>query len=237
MKFFYYSFIVFLFANTLFGYKHFILISAPGSGKGTFSQYCVKKYGYEQICAGDIFRNEIALKTELGIQIEPIVDRGEYIDETIVCQLMEQYVSDTLQKNKPFILDGFPRSIISFNFLGSLFKKYNIENDVCFLQFTANDELCVERILNRLICTNCFMVYSQIFNGINDINKCSNCQADLSRRKADTQEIAQKRIVFFHQDIEPVMDLVKQYYPVQTIQNEGSIDQLQEKYEELFNKK
>jgi adenylate kinase len=223
--------------QTLFGYKHFILISAPGSGKGTFSQYCKKHHGYEQICPGDIFRNEIALRTDFGIKIQPIVDKGEYIDEEIVCAIIEQYISDALQKHKHFILDGFPRSDVSFKFLCSLIKKYNIKDSVCFLQFIASDEICVDRIVNRLVCTHCFMVYSRTCDDMNDASACGNCQMAMSRRKADTQEIAQNRIAYFHQNIEPLLQHAELSYPTQKIYNDCSISELQEKYEKLFNEK
>lgn len=211
--------------------NHFVLISAPGSGKGTFSQYCVNKYEYEQICPGDIFRNEIALGTELGKQIQPIVDRGEYVDENIVCQLMEKYISDALINDKLFILDGFPRSTFSFNFLCSLLKKYNIEDKVCFIQFISPDETCIERILNRIICTNCFMVYSQKNT---EINICKKCQSNLSKRKADTYSIAKKRLKYFHENIELIMSLAEQTYPTKKIISDYTINNMEEQYENLF---
>ena len=211
--------------------NHFILISAPGSGKGTFSQYCVNKYDYEQICPGDIFRNEITLNTELGKQIQPIVDNGEYVDEKIVCHLMEKYINNALKKNKLFILDGFPRSTFSFNFLCSLLKKYNIEDKVCFIQFIASDETCIERILNRIICTSCFMVYSQKNT---EITICNNCKSDLSKRKADTYSIAKKRLEYFHETIESIMNLAEQTYPTKKIISDCTINNIEEQYENLF---
>ncbi|MCX5921894.1 MAG: nucleoside monophosphate kinase [Candidatus Dependentiae bacterium] len=100
-----------------FGLKHFVLLSAPGSGKGTFSQYMVEKYGYIQICPGDMYRDEIKQQTELGKRIQAIVDRGDYVDEETTCALVGEKLSKALDNNNFFIIDGFPRNEFAFQFL------------------------------------------------------------------------------------------------------------------------
>jgi adenylate kinase len=97
--------------------QNFVLISAPGSGKGTFSQYLIQKYNYIQICPGDLLRAEIVAQTDFGKKIQPIVEKGEYIDEEVTCQLITKHLIIAIQQNKPFIIDGFPRTKTSLEFL------------------------------------------------------------------------------------------------------------------------
>ena len=46
--------------------KNIIIFGAPGSGKGTYSDEIVAKYGMGHISTGDVLRGEIKNGTELG---------------------------------------------------------------------------------------------------------------------------------------------------------------------------
>ncbi len=229
MKKFALLFIVVL-SNQVIAVQNFVLISAPGSGKGTFSQYLVKNHGYAHICPGDIFRKEICEQTELGKKIQPIVDNGDYVDKKILFSLVSKHFLEIIQKNKPFIVDGFPRAKISFDFLHRFFQKHNLVKNVSFVQLIADDKVCIQRILNRLICPNCSTVFSRMHQ-----DKCNDCKCSLIPRKADTEEIAKKRLKHFHSEVEPILGLAKKSYPYVTVktQNVSSCD-LKKKYEELI---
>jgi adenylate kinase len=220
--------------TTLYSAKHFILISAPGSGKGTFSQHMVAKHNYVQICPGDIFRNEIKMQTSLGKRIKPIVDAGHYLDEELVCSIMQTKLQEALEHNCPIILDGFPRSNESFAFLHAFLDKNNLLNDVVFIQFIAPDQTCIQRICQRVICTTCFKVYNTAQLEHTNDQPCTQCGASLSKRSADTQHIAQERIAYFHQHVEPLMALAqKQYKTLYIDVSQQTITALEEYYDAL----
>ena len=46
-----------------------IIFGPPGAGKGTQSKFIVNKYKLYQLSTGDLLRNEIKNKTELGEKI------------------------------------------------------------------------------------------------------------------------------------------------------------------------
>ena len=48
--------------------KNIIFLGAPGAGKGTQSEFIIKKYGIVQISTGDMFRAAIANQTALGLK-------------------------------------------------------------------------------------------------------------------------------------------------------------------------
>ncbi len=221
--------------QTLFGGKHFVLISAPGSGKGMFCQYMVKKYDYVQICPGDLFRKEIELRTDLGISIAPIIQRGDYVDEEIVCSLVKKHVEKAINQGRHFIIDGFPRSEISLLFLADLLRAYGLENECCFLQFIVSDELSAERILDRIVCMNCFRVYNRISCSPIMNNLCDDCGSFLTCRSSDTKEIIYKRLIYFHDHIEPLIEKAQaKGYLVKKINSQCSIQQLEVLYEQLL---
>lgn len=221
-------------AIPIFGVKNFVLISVPGSGKGTFSQYLIQRYGYIQVCPGDIFRSEIMAQTELGKKIEPIVEKGEYVDEDIVCQLIADNLSKIIEQNKPFIIDGFPRSEVSFQFLYKFFKDNNLMNNVCFLQFMVSDDECVNRILGRQVCMQCFKVYNSSSARPKKQNKCDDCGIELIVRKADTKDMAKNRLRYFHENVEPLMQSAVGLYETKKIITERPLQELYMEYDDLF---
>lgn len=190
--------------------QHFVLISAPGSGKGTFSQYMVKKYNYIQICPGDIFRDEILKQTSLGKVIQPIVEAGNYINEDIVCSLIQQNLELALREQKQFIIDGFPRSHNSLNFLIEFLTKNQILNQTCFLQLQASDEICKQRVLTRFVCTACHHVDNATMINSKNSTFCKSCGNQLTPRLGDSESVIHKRLEYFHKEIEPIINDLQQ---------------------------
>lgn len=216
-----------------FAYKNFILISAPGSGKGTFSQHLVKKYGYVQICPGDMLRDEVRSQTELGKRIKPIIENGDYVDEETVCRMVAEKLISVLEEGKNFIIDGFPRSRTAFYFLHGYLSEHKV-HDVCFLQILANDADCIKRIMGRQVCPNCFWVYNIFSAPSHKDNECDHCGAALDVRLADTKDLAEKRLRYFHANIEPLVEVAKKMYMYLIIDGGKSMDELRCLYEAIL---
>ena len=65
-----------------------VIFGPPGAGKGTQSKFIVNKYGLHQLSTGDLLRNEIKKKTELGSKITRIMNNGELVSDEIVSNLI-----------------------------------------------------------------------------------------------------------------------------------------------------
>ena len=53
-----------------------VLFGPPGAGKGTQSKFIVNKFNLYQLSTGDLLRNEIKNKTQLGSEISSIMTRA-----------------------------------------------------------------------------------------------------------------------------------------------------------------
>ena len=229
-----YSFLTLILYFLSINPHHFVLISAPGSGKGTFSQYMAKKYGYVQICPGDIFRKEILQQTALGNVIAPIVEAGDYVEEQIVCTLMQQYVQEALDLNKSFILDGFPRSEHSLQFLLAFLIEKQIVHNVCFLQLQAPDIVCKQRMLGRYVCNACGQVDNLAKMEAKDNPICSSCGEILVLRSGDKEPVIDKRLQHFHNVIEPLLQKLElDGYPVKKIDSVQELSAIERIYDEI----
>ena len=87
-----------------------IIFGPPGAGKGTQSNFIVNKYNLFQLSTGDILRDQIKKKTDLGIKISSIINSGSFVSDEIVSELIEKYIKDDKYKDQ-IIFDGYPRSL------------------------------------------------------------------------------------------------------------------------------
>ena len=87
-----------------------ILFGPPGAGKGTQAKFLINKFNIIQISTGDILREEVRSKTDLGLSAKNIMDRGDLVPDEIIMSIIEKRLSKP-DCNNGFILDGFPRTL------------------------------------------------------------------------------------------------------------------------------
>ena len=126
-----------------------VIFGPPGAGKGTQAQYIVKKYNLFQVSTGDILRNEIKKKTEIGIEIDQIISKGNFATDYIVNKLIKNIIFDPEKKDK-LIFDGYPRTLNQAKNLDLLLNKTNQKIDfILFLKVDKNT--IIQRIEKRKI--------------------------------------------------------------------------------------
>ena len=86
-----------------------IIFGPPGAGKGTQANFIVNKFNLYQLSTGQILRNEIKNKTELGKEISSIINSGSLVSDEVVKKLVENFISDQKYNNR-LIFDGYPRN-------------------------------------------------------------------------------------------------------------------------------
>ena len=106
-----------------------VIFGPPGAGKGTQSKFIVNKYNLYQLSTGDLLRNEIKNKTELGSEISSIMNAGELVSDNIVSELIEKFVSNNKYKNK-IIFDGYPRNLEQAKNLDKMLRLHGQKIDV-----------------------------------------------------------------------------------------------------------
>lgn len=181
-----------------------ILLGAPGAGKGTLASYLIDKMGVPSVSTGNILREAIANKTELGQKAKAFMDAGQLVPDQLVIDLLRDRIAQDDCKNG-FILDGFPRTIPQAEALDQ------IASIDCALSLEVDDAVIEGRMTGRRVCLKCGATYHIKANPPKQEGVCDACGDTLHIRKDDKPDVVKHRLATYHEQTEPLKD----YYGAQ----------------------
>ncbi len=184
-----------------------VLCGAPGSGKGTQSQFIVEKYGLDHLSTGDLLRHEIAQKSEIGCKVENIISQGNLVPDSIIMDLIANYLDRMSKDAKGVIFDGFPRTVNQAKELEALLAKRGEHASVIDLH--VEEEELINRLLNR---------------------------GKTSGRADDNLETIKKRLEVFHQQTKPVCDFYQALGKYNFVDGMGTMEEIFAKIDAILAK-
>ena len=188
-----------------------ILMGPPGAGKGTQATRIIDEFQIPHISTGDIFRENIAKGTPLGLQAKAIIERGDLVPDDLTIGL----VKDRLSKDdcaKGYLLDGFPRTIAQAEALKAMGPEIG-RPVTLVIDITVPDEVLVERIAGRRVCPKCGASYNVNSMKPQKEGVCDRCGADLIQRKDDNPESFKVRLENYYAQTQPLVDFYKEFMP------------------------
>ena len=184
-----------------------IIFGSPGVGKGTQAKILASKLSIAHISTGDILREAIKNKTDLGLKAKAIVDCGELVPDDIMGGIIRDVLKHDRCKNG-FILDGFPRTIAQANLLETILaevgssKKYLIKLD-------SDDNIIIRRITNRMVCNVCGNILNKTEVKENFVCPVCKSQNSYMKRKDDDEDVIKRRLKVYHETTAPVFEFYK----------------------------
>jgi len=181
-----------------------ILFGAPGSGKGTQAKLLKQSLGLPHISTGDMLRERVARRDELGLQVESILQSGGLVPDVTVNAL----VADRVEQPdcKPgFILDGYPRTVSQAEILAAeVLTSRGIRTVVVYLKVDYN--VIVARLAGRRQCPVCGALYSLSPNAPTVSEVCDYDGSKLVVRDDDREEVVTERLKAYDRQTAPVLE-------------------------------
>ncbi len=208
-----------------------VIFGAPGAGKGTQAQKIVKKFNLYQVSTGELLREEIKKKSQIGKEIEDIIAKGDFATDDIVNRLIKKVVTDLNYRNR-IIFDGYPRNILQAENLELILNSDNQSiNYILFLSISR--ELIENRILGRIICEKCKKIFNE-FNDKNEIESHLCGEKFLKKRQDDKVESIVNRYDEYMKKTKPVLDFYSSRSYFYEIDGSQKIEEISSKIDQIL---
>ena len=200
-----------------------ILFGSPGSGKGTQAMLLAGFLGVRKISLGDILREEVKKKSNLGQEVKSYMERGALVSDALVSRVVEESVN-----NSGFLLDGYPRNLDQAKKLEEILTRKNSNIDrVIYLDI--DEQTIVDRLSKRRVCKSCGTNYHLISSPSRKEGICDKCQGQLTQRKDDDPQVIKKRWSVFIDQANKILEFYQDQNKLIKVDGRGDIKEIFER--------
>tara|TARA_B100000965_G_C19579242_1_gene752768 strand:- start:249 stop:839 length:591 start_codon:yes stop_codon:yes gene_type:complete len=177
-----------------------LIMGPPGVGKGTQARIIKDKLRIAHISTGELLRQEIAEKTEVGIVAKKYIDQGKLVPDNFLFTIVNERLGrpDCIDG---YILDGFPRTLNQANGLQKIMGAFDHSLDRA-LSLYADEDALVERLVKR---------------------------GENSGRSDDTSHIIRNRQKIYWQQTAPLLEFYKERGLLDNVNGLGKIKEITER--------
>ncbi len=180
-----------------------LMLGPPGAGKGTQAERFARVRGIPKISTGDILREAVQEKSDIGLRAKAIMDRGELVgDEVMIGIVRERLEREDAMSG--FVLDGFPRTVAQAVALDGIMIT---RDPLIVVDIVVPEAELVRRLGTRLICEACGTGAPVAGRAA---AACAKCGGRLVQRADDNQAVVLDRLKVYHRQSEPLVE----YYRV-----------------------
>ena len=216
--------------------RRFVLLGAPGVGKGTQAELLNERLGACQLSTGDVFR---AAKSTAECDQTPALKqaleamrKGELVSDQTVLAIVEERIA-CLRCGGGFLLDGFPRTVIQAEALTALLAKKNVKLDAV-LSYELPIDTIVARLSGRRTCEQCKAVYHVQTKPPKAEGVCDACGGKLVQRDDDRPESVKVRMAAYESSTAPLADYYRRQKLLVSVPAEGSPEAIYQRTEKLL---
>jgi adenylate kinase len=187
---------------------YIVMLGAPGAGKGTQADILSQETNLPHVASGDLFRQALEEKTEIGLLAKSYMDKGELVPDDVAIKMILERIHQS-DCTSGCLLDGFPRNLHQAEVLDKAFGEQGKVIDKAIYIEVPNDEL-VKRISGRRLCRVCQTPYHIISSPPKKPGKCDKCGGELYQRSDDKEKTVKERLGIFFAQTVPILDYYKE---------------------------
>ncbi len=203
-----------------------VLLGPPGAGKGTQAERLQETFNLEHVASGDLFRENLREKTDLGNLAQKYMDRGELVPDDVTIGMIRSRLEQP-DAADGVILDGFPRTIAQARGLNEMLSNMDRELSAV-LHIAVPDEELIRRLSGRWICEQCQTPYHVHSNPPREAGKCDVCGGKLYQREDDKPETVRARLKVYHEQTSPLIEFYREANLLHEVDGSGEIDDVWE---------
>jgi len=178
-----------------------IILGPPGAGKGTQAARLVEHYGMIHLSTGEMLRQEVASKTEIGSRVSEIMDAGELVPDELISQMVQDNLG-CVNGTPNLILDGFPRTLEQARYLDSVAGG----RTQMVIAIETDEAEILKRLSGRRFCPGCGTIFNVHFSPPREAGVCDICGTDLVQRSDDAEEVVVERLKVYREQTRPLAD-------------------------------
>jgi adenylate kinase len=172
-----------------------VLLGPPGAGKGTQAKRLAAYFGVPQISTGDIFRTNIAGRTELGRLAQSYLDAGKLVPDEVTNDMVRDRLASA-DCVGGFVLDGYPRTLAQVDALDAILADLGCSLDAV-VELTVDVAEVVARLLRR---------------------------AEIEGRSDDTEDVIRHRQEVYAEQTAPLVDVYDKRSLLRRVDGMGEMD-------------
>lgn len=190
-----------------------ILLGPSGSGKGVQAKLLVEKFGFDYVVMGDILRKAAQTRED----IKKVLEKGELISNDITFDLIKERFNNKVPNN--ILLDGFPRTLEQYKLLSPWLSEVGGKFALAIVLKISDKE-----VIKRLSARRMDPVSGKIYNLITDKPPADVDLTKLIQRDDDKPGAVRKRLTWYHESVEPLIEELKEDMKVVEVDGERPID-------------
>ncbi|MDH4067356.1 MAG: adenylate kinase [Dehalococcoidia bacterium] len=183
---------------------YIVMLGAPGAGKGTQADILSQDMNLPHIASGDLFRQALEKRTDIGLLAKSHMDKGELVPDEITMKMILERI-DQPDCISGCVFDGFPRTLQQAKALDKALGQQGKSIDKAIYIGVPDEEL-VKRLSGRWLCRACQTPYHMTSSPPKTPGKCDRCGGELYQRSDDREETVKQRLSVFLAQTVPILD-------------------------------
>ncbi|MDG6107002.1 adenylate kinase [Dactylosporangium aurantiacum] len=127
-----------------------LMVAPPGAGKGTQAAVISAHFNIPHIASGELLRDHVARRTELGAAVKEHLDRGELVPDSVIMAMIRDALTAAKAAGGGYVLDGVPRTMAQAKATYLIARELGMTADVA-LHLTASDDELLRRLQARAL--------------------------------------------------------------------------------------